>query len=112
MPRHAALAAGKVADAPSGDLAHERFYGRKEGILTHRMRADPTVVPLGNVVIGTRSHRLPPIAVRAIGFTTFIARSTLGGPPQPGRGCAGSGRRAPVPGAPGARSGYPRPGCG
>src|SRR5436305_11530713 len=60
MPRHSALAAGEVADAPSGDLAHERLYGRKEGILAHRVRSDPTVVPLGNGVIGTRGHRLPP----------------------------------------------------
>src|SRR2546421_12576793 len=106
MPRHSALAAGEVADAPSGDLAHQRFYGRKEGILAHRVRVDPTVIPLGNVVVRTRGHRLPPWAS---GLTTC---STLGGPSQPRRGCAGSGPRAPAPGVLGARPECPRPGCG
>jgi hypothetical protein len=60
IPRHSTLTTGEIADTPSGEVAHERFYGRKKWILAHAMGADPTVIPLREVVIGADSHRPPP----------------------------------------------------
>ena len=62
MTRDSALTTGKIANALTAYLPHQRLYRRKVGIFAHTVCAEPLVVPLGDVVIGLHGQSLLPHA--------------------------------------------------
>jgi hypothetical protein len=72
MSRHPSLATGQVADALPGYLAHEGFNGAKVGIVAHRVGPNPTVIPLGDLVIGTHHSVLPSLCKSAHRFRSLL----------------------------------------